>query len=451
MRSNNTNILLVLSVPFLLFGTIVGNVIAGNSTEKDETVDSSAEKSSESSGTDVRLGPLSAQSDDYDLKAYTADGSGKLRFKTADGNFEMRFGGRIMWDVALTSADDNVENSIEGVTGDTTSVDSGSEFRRARLFTSGTLYDTVGYKFQVDFSDNPVEIEDAYIDFPSPIKNSSIKTGQFKEPFSLDELTSSKYIELMERALPTGFAPSRSLGAALSGSAAGDKLNYAVGGFRSSTTNGRFSRGEGNYAATGRLTFLPYTNEDRSQLVHVGAGASNRSVSGAGFDSRPEVHVVDDFVDTGTIGDAQGITLFGLEAATVWQSFSARAEWIQADVDSQSAGDPSYDSYYIQASYWLTGEHNVYDGGSFDRVKPERNFMGEDDGPGAWQIAARFSSMDLSDTNDGELDDVTVGINWHLNPATRIMLNYVRADVTNGVGGADGTADFVTTRFQIDF
>jgi len=46
----------------------------------------------------------------------------------------------------------------------------------------------------------------------------------------------------------------------------------------------------------------------------------------------------------------------------------------------------------------------------------------------------------------GTLDDFTVGLNWHLNPNVRMMLNYVRANLDDV-----GDSNIFQSRFQIDF
>ena len=86
--------------------------------------------------------------------------------------------------------------------------------------------------------------------------------------------------------------------------------------------------------------------------------------------------------------------------------------------------------------------------GKFDRAKPAQDLLGGQGGFGALEVAVRYSSLDLTDAGvvGGELEDLTIGFNWHLNPNTRVMVNYVNADV-DGVG----KADVFMTRFQIDF
>ena len=83
----------------------------------------------------------------------------------------------------------------------------------------------------------------------------------------------------------------------------------------------------------------------------------------------------------------------------------------------------------------------------WSRQKPS-DAWDKDGGSGAWEIAARFSSIDLTDgmVSGGEQDNITLALNWYPNPATRWMLNFVRADVDNL-----GEVDFILTRWQVDF
>ena len=140
-------------------------------------------------------------------KAYWKDG---LRVERKDGKIKTRWGSRIMLDWANISAEEAFEDALEAEGESGPLEGTGVEFRRLRFFTSGTLYETMGYKLQVDLTGQDVDLKDAYIDFLKVpyVANNVLRIGHNKEPISLEELTSSKYITFMERALPTlAFAP----------------------------------------------------------------------------------------------------------------------------------------------------------------------------------------------------------------------------------------------------
>ena len=117
--------------------------------------------------------------------------------------------------------------------------------------------------------------------------------------------------------------------------------------------------------------------------------------------------------------------------------------------DSSSSSDPTFDGFYIQASYFLTGEQRNYktSTGAFDRVRPKENYH-YGAGRGAWEVAARYSQIDLTDdsVSGGELKDLTLGLNWYLNPNMRMMWNYIRSHLDDV-----GDSDLLLMRLQIDF
>lgn len=376
-----------------------------------------------------------------DFRVYWKEG---LRFQTADKDFTLKIGGRIMNDWAWMEAD----RAVEAAVGD---LEDGTEFRRARLYVAGRIYENVDFKLQFDFAGGDADLKDAYIGLRGlPVY---VKAGHFKEAFGLEELTSSKYITFIERSLPTGaFSPSRNTGFAVNSDALDKRVTWAVGVFRGTDDYG-YGQAEGAYNVTGRITALPRYADDGKNLLHLGASASYRSGRDAlSFDAEPEVHLAPDFVDTGDFPSDSHV-LVGGEVAFVKGPFSLQGEIMVADV-KRAGDDATFYGYYVQASCFLTGEHRNYkkSSGAFGRVKPKRNF-GKNGGPGAWEVAARYSYVDLTDggTVGGELEDITLGLNWHLNPNTRVMWNYVRVDVEDGVGAADGNADLFVMRLQIDF
>lgn len=362
-----------------------------------------------------------------------------LQFKSADKSFKIKVGGRIMNDWAWLSADDALKDSD-------TSWDSGTEFRRARFFIAGHIYDNVKFKAQYDFAGGKPHFKDVYIALTKLPVIGSVKVGHFKQPFSLEELTSSKYISLMERALPVeAFAPSRQTGIMIGNKFADGAGTWAVSTFRLTDVSGKdYGNNDMNFA--GRITFAPVKTDDT--VIHLGAAYTSISPTGdsARFRARPEIHLAPARIaNTGKFG-ADGVNTYGLEAAAKFGSLSIQGEYMSSTASATEGDNPTFSGYYAYVSYFLTGESRPYKKGTFHRVKPLNNY-GEG-GSGAVEVIARVSSLDLTDASidGGEVDNYTVGLNWYLNPNTRVMANYISSD-KSGVGTAQGT----TVRFQVDF
>ncbi len=366
--------------------------------------------------------------------------SGGHKIESEDGQFKLKFGGRLMADWTLADPDSEIEAAFGPV-------EDGSEFRRARLFFSGTIYGNVEFKVNYDFAGGDADFKDTWLAFKeSPV--GKIKIGHFKEAFGLEELTSSKYIAFAERSLSNVFAPSRNTGFEISDKK-GDKLNWAIGAFRESDGFGD-SEGDGKLNITGRIAGRPVYKDEGKQMIHLGLGYTRKDLGDDSFRirQRPEAHQTPRFVDTSSFA-ADSLSIIGLEFAAVSGPFWTAAEYMMADADASALGDPSFGGFNIQAGYYFTGEHRRFktSSGVWDRTKPKKNF-GDGDGRGAWELAGRYSTLDLTDEaiTGGEIDNFTVALNWYPNPATRMMLNFIQSDVKNV-----GDASFVVVRWQVDF
>ncbi|MHC4693311.1 MAG: OprO/OprP family phosphate-selective porin, partial [Planctomycetota bacterium] len=322
--------------------------------------------------------------------------------------------------------------------------------RRVRLYTSGLMYGNVEYKLQFDFAGitGDADLKDAYIGLPDfPLAH--LKMGHFKEPFGLEELTSSKYITFLERAF-SSVDPARNAGVMLSDSIYDDRMTWAAGLFRITEDHG-IVRDDGGYSVTGRVTGLPLYEDNGASLLHLGAAYSIRSpeTDSVRLRAKPDAHLADYFLNTGFI-PTDDVDILGLESAWVSGPLSLQGEYVYMDFDrSDGSSGVEFDGFYGQVSYFLTGEHRRYkkSAGAFTRTKPKKNF-GDDGGFGAWEVAARYSVIDLDDADvtGGKMDNITIGLNWYLNPNTRFMWNYVHSDVDDS-----GEADILLTRLQVDF
>jgi phosphate-selective porin OprO/OprP len=359
-----------------------------------------------------------------------------------DAGHSIKFGGRIMYDWSFISPDEDLDAAFPDEFTD------GSEFRRARFYSSGTVYHVVYYKAQYDYAaDGTSEFKDVYVGVEDIPLVGAVQAGHMYEPFGLEEQTSSKVITFMERALTSNMTPSRKGGIMFKRELENKRATFAGGVFRNSDDYGRAE--DHDYNVTARVTAVPMVENEGEKLVHVGAAMSVRTPADdtAEIEARASTHISPKLSSTGSMEYTERLLQFGGEGAVIFGPASLQSEFIVATATNDTLNDPSFHSFYVQASYVLTGEHRGYKEGLMDGVKPAKNFDGQG-GRGAWEIGARFARIDLDAdaVTGGTLGDITVGLNWYLNPAARIMFNYVYADLKDV-----GTSNAFMTRFQIGF
>ncbi len=367
------------------------------------------------------------------------DTHGQRKPVARDGDFKLRVGGRIQ-------ADYNAFDS------DRARLGNGSEIRRGRMFVSGTMWRAWRYKFQYDFTGTGIKgIKDAWLRYRG-VAGGDITVGNFKEPYSLENMTSSKYTMFIERSLPSAFLPGRSIG-----------LAYSSHGRNWSANAGIYGKGvddagasDEGYAASGRATWAPV--HDQTHTLHLGLAASYRdtgSINGLRLKSRPEAHAsAVNLVDTGTL-DVSSFNRYGLEAAWLQGPFGLQGEYMRLDLNRKLPGgsDLGFDGWYIEGSWFLTGESRNYKAGkgAYSRVTP-RGIVGQG-GIGAWELGLRFSSIDLNDADigGGAEQNLTLGLNWYTTPNIRFMANYVNVlNLDGGAHNGDRPSAFLL-RGQIEF
>jgi len=326
---------------------------------------------------------------------------------------------------------------------DEANLNSGTEFRRARLFAEGDIADNWSYKAQYDFAGNRTTMKDAYIRY-SGFNFGKITIGQFKQEFGLEELTSSKYITFIERTSPTeAFALSRRIGIGLSGDA--DRWHYAFSAFGQEESDSEGA--DEGYGFAGRVTWAPQIGDN--SFLHFGGAANWQQPTSRDDETwrvraRPEAHQSNvRFVDTGTLTDVDDIVTYGVEGAGVFGPWSIQGEWMGQSVNGDGE-EPDLTGYYVYGSWFLTGESRAYKGGKFGRTKATN----------AWELAVRYSDTDLEDGDvlGGEQKNITLAVNYYVNPYLRFMFNYVAIDADPPAGGGpqDEPGAFIV-RAAMDF
>lgn len=386
------------------------------------------------------VGKKDEDKDPNTFKVYWKDG---IRLDSADGSFKLRLGGRIQNDWMWGSAGDGIADAFGDIV-------SGNEFRSTRLYVEGEIYSNVEFKAQYDFAGGDVDLKDVYIGLKD-LPFGTLRAGHFKAGFSLEELTSSKYTNFMERSLPNLFAAGREVGFGVNGYYKSERFTWNFGVFTDADDYGNAKAHDDAYLFAGRITFLPWV--DGKNLLHLGGALLYRDLPDGGafrYSSRAENHLLPRYVDTHNFSANSSLAI-GLEAAYITGSFHAGGEYMIQQNDAPDFDDPEFKGFYAYAGWFLTGETRNYkkSAGTWDRNKPNKPY-GHDGGTGAWEVLLRYSQLDLTDAliNGGELKDITFGLNWYLNNNTRVMFNYIhanRSDIDNG------TANIILTRFQIDF
>ncbi len=376
------------------------------------------------------------------LRARWKDG---LRLDSMDESISLKIGGRMQYDWAYFTQNSGLEKRIGS------DLVNDSEFRRTRFYISGNVTDRMEFKTQYDFSGGDADFKDVYFGLKKLPYVGNLRIGQFKEPFGLEELTSSNDITFLERSLANTFTPSRNAGFMIHNSSKDKRMTWATGIFRQTDSFGDGLGGR-DYNVTARVTGLPIYKDKGRKLLHLGLAYTHQNYEGnrIRFRERPESHLAPRFVDTGMF-TAQYGDIIGTEIAYVDGPLSVQGEYVYARMEGSDAfiKDSEFWAASLQASYFLTGEHRPYktSNGTFGHVKPKQNW-GKDGGEGAWELAARYSYLTLNDgwVKGGRLKDLTLGMNWYLNPNLRMMWNYIYADAAK-----EGYANIFQWRFQFSF
>ncbi|MFA6986181.1 MAG: porin [Arenimonas sp.] len=335
---------------------------------------------------------------------------GGIKVTSQDKKFEASLGGRIHYDAYSFNED------IAHVTNTT-------EFRRARLTLSGKAYGWE-YKMEQDFAagTNLDGLRDLYIAKSFDIGKLTI--GHFKPYRSMEELTSSNEILMMERPFSsaTGLFGGRQFQQGLGFQKVG--ANYTAGLSVFNLRGASGARNEGTGAA-GRITWTPISTE--KSTFHLGAWGSVENteegtpnlVASASYAGRrgPSLTVA---TTPGISGDS--VTAFGLEAAGSFGPLFFQSEYARASFGQAIGSDQDVETFYVQGSWMLNGGHKPYKAASgvFGGPKVEEK--------GLWELTARYDSIENKDLVDRQARTWILGVNYYVNPNLRIMANYAQGE-----------------------
>ncbi len=372
-------------------------------------------------------------------------------------------------------------------------------FRTFRIGGRGNIWENLFYtlEFEIRGTNSAITYKDIYMEQQNLPHVGRFRAGHFKEPLGLEEFGSDLFNTFMEKTPATqAFTPSRNFGVMM-----WDNFDpcwdatWFAGLFRadspdSPTNTGLWRSDNNDWSFDTRLAWLPVYDEPSKgrYLVHLGGSYSFRHIGGltpgATYNQNVAYSTLNglaEFSKRSWVG-SQGPIGFGSEAESdqwnqlngeflvIWGSTSVQSESFQVLMNSGE----TYQGGYAFLSYFLTGESRGYrkENKTTDRVTPFEPFFWVDAckgavcGWGAWELAAGYSWVDLEDGNDivatvpanatnrrrGFNHDVILGMNWYLNPWSRVTINYEH-EIVDFVddGVPDSNANIFGVRWQVDW
>jgi len=393
--------------------------------------------------------------------------AGKPTIASGDGAFSATLHGVMQLDTAQYFQDDDLGAGVIG-----RDFNSGTNFRRGRLGVDGKIFRDFDYSLLLDFggsgTDGQTTLHELWIQY-SAFKPFKFRVGAFAPNLGLEDAASTNGSLFPER--PSAAEVARSLAGsdkriAAQALASGDHWLVAAAITGAKAADGATFDEQLGY--TFRAAGTPLFGED--WRLHIGANASvlaqpaQTTLGGTypiNIQDRPELRVDGtQLVSTGAI-DAGGAHHWGLEAAYQKKNFLVQGEYFDLSVDRRTdigLADPSFNGWYIEAGYVLTGEARKYNTGAaaFDAPAVDKPFDRAAGQWGAWELVGRYSVLDLNDEDagirGGEQTIWSGGVNWFVNPAIKFGLHYLDVSVDRQTAlGVQQGQDFQAVNLRSQF
>jgi phosphate-selective porin OprO/OprP len=310
------------------------------------------------------------------------------------------------------------------------------ELRRSKLSLTVKPNKNIKAVLQVKYSNEyqqgeTLEFGDVYINY-SPMKWLDVRIGKFKQPYNLEQLTSSKNLATIERSLMTdAFSPGSNNGLMLYKNK--KSYTWAWGAFQQ----------ESNTRMTGRLTYLLPSVQ---AIWHVGGSLSYRDLAGglSKFSERGQVNSAQKVIRSASF-NANTSTLMQLEGAYAKNSLRISTHAALTRVEQVDGTLWHYSGFDMQANYLLSGEHYAYKKGKFKSVKSRAN-------NGSWELVTRFSHIDLQDNNLGSKASILLlGVNYYLGESVKLMADVLIPNISGNVVNTDQSGHALSFRGQYSF
>ena len=380
--------------------------------------------------------------------------NGRLQIASADGRFSAALRATVQYDVGYYMQNAHARALTTGA-----DLSSGSNFRRAQLGLQGKLFGDWSYYVNVDYgsggstgTETPGHIQQAYIEYDG-FGPFVFRIGAHPPSTGLDDSYAASDQLLLERSAPGDLTRNMAGGDGRDSVEllyVGDRLYGSLAYTGNKVQETSFVSDE-QQAVVGRLAYSPIANSDWRWLVSVSGtdvfrpGDSNGTLASPrpfSISNPPEVNIDDNSTKLVSVSNANvtDAWAWNLESAVTYQNVLAQAGYFKYGIDQRGVASlrgQGFDGWYVEGSWVLTGESRGYSAANaaFTGPKPRVNFSPEGGGWGAFELAARYSTLDLNDNagviggappaggvRGGEQRIGTIGLNWYPNPVLKFTL-----------------------------
>lgn len=334
---------------------------------------------------------------------------------------------------------------------------SGGDFRRLQFGIQGKLFGVWSYAVKMDYGsggatgiEKPGHLQQAYIEYDG-LRPFLLRIGDHSAATGLDEATSGSDLLLLERAAPSDLARHMA-------SSGRDAIEMLYEGDRwlasLAFTDGKVQSGgffDEQQALVARLAYSPVATDRWHWVVSLAGSDVFRpgDVGPASNSPRPfklsisaELAVDDSGTQFVSVSEPNVTDAWSwnLESAVRHDNVMAQAGYYKYGIDLRgqtTMRGEGFDGWYAEGSWVLSGEDRGWSTSKagFTNPKPRANFDPASGDWGAWEVAGRFSTVNLNDhagpagaalpvggVRGGEQRIATIGLNWYPNTALKFIL-----------------------------
>ena len=303
------------------------------------------------------------------------------------------------------------------------------DLQRMRVAFEGELYGRYLFSVEPQYQPDGVDLAEAWVG-ARLCEDSLFMAGRAKVPFSLEEMVPRRHIDFVNFSTLNQFAPAEDHGLVVRGRTLENHLEYGL-----SATNGTAGDENNDQKELGaRAVWHVFGNETARELQFGIAGTTGRAFADLdGVEIENETKQVVTAFEPGTELDGTR-TRVAVEGAWLDGPFGIYGEWMRIDQDlanGANAREVGLEGFWIAGTWVLTGESKRFSG-----VRPGHPFVPGGDGNGAWQLALRYSQLDLGDefvslgaisptAFPESISTLDVGLNWHMTNHSKLRMHVV--------------------------